>query len=391
MAERCSGGDLIEAIAVQTETTTSRSGITEEMVAQAWEVVLRGKSVDRDADFRQIGMGSNRPMRIVREIWWTTNIDLPVNVFYTAPTIRRMVSAIRDGSALIAPDLVRLRDGDESAPLFLFPGGGGVLFELNDLVNALDWPGVIYGIPLSGLDGVGPFYDRFEQEAARSLEIIRSVQKTGPYRLAGYSIGGITALETARLIRREGEERIFLGLLDTPQNDHSWPLRVWLGYILPKVAKRLGKIFSRRAPSPKNPASSMRGPPIANSPTKRDTNPLRRGTQLEFRFRDPKDPNYPYYSPYWVSHHTPNYSRVAANACRMKGFYTPSRYDGEVFFFASKRGEPLVCDPQAVWPKYLPRAEWIRLPGDHYSFLIGRNANRLAEEFAKRMKQVAPP
>jgi thioesterase domain-containing protein len=375
---------------VQTETTTSQSVMTEEMVAQAWETVLNRKSVDRDADFRRLGMSSNRPMRIVREIWRTMNIDLPVNVFYTAPTIRRMASAIRDGSALIAPDLVRLRDGDESAPLFLFPGGGGVLFELDDLVNTLDWPGVIYGLPFSGLDGIGPCYDRFEQEAVRSFEIIRRAQRSGPYRLAGYSIGGITALETARLIKREGEERIFLGLIDTPQNDHSWPFRVWLGFILSKVAKRLSKIFSRPA-SLKTSASSMRRPPTANLPEKRNINPPHRGTQLEFRFRNPEDPNYPYYSPYWVSHHTPNYSRVAANACRMKGFYTPGQYDGHVFFFASERGEPLVCDPQAVWPKYLPRAEWIRLPGDHFSLLIGRNAARLAAEITKRMRQIAPP
>ena len=379
---------------MQPEKTTSQSMITEEMVAQAWETVLNRKSVDRDADFRRLGMSSNRPLRIVREIWRTMNIDLPVNVFYTAPTIRRMVKAIRDGSALIAPDLIRLRDGDEGAPLFLFPGGGGVLFELNDLVNALDWPGVIYGVPFSGLGGIGPFNDHFEQEAVRSLEIIRGVQETGPYRIVGYSIGGITALETVRRIQRDGEERVFLGLIDTPQNDHSWPLRTWLGFIVRKFATRLGKSFSRRARQ-KTAASSIWKAPAANVPTKRDVNPLRRGTQLEFRFRNPEDPNYPYhspyYSPYWVSHHTPNYSRVAANACRMKGFYTPRRYDGRAFFFASERGEPLVCDPQAVWPKYLPRAEWIHLPGDHFSLLIGRRAARLAAEITKRMRQVAPP
>jgi thioesterase domain-containing protein len=372
-------GNFIEGIATTTETTISQSAKTEDMVAKAWEVALRRKSVDRDAHFRHIGMSSNRAMQIVREIWWATGIDLPVNVFYTAPTIRRMAAAILDGSALIAPDLVRLRDGDDSAPLFLFPGGGGVLFELDDLATALDWPGTIYGIPFSGLDGIGPFHDRFEQEAARSLAIIRRVQKTGPYRLAGYSIGGITALETARLIRQEGEDRIFLGLLDAPQNDHSWPLRVWLGFILRKLARRLGK------------SRSLLPARAATSSDKRDIHPRRRGTQLEYRFRNPNNPDYPYYAPYWGPYPTPNYGRVGANACRMKGFYTPRRYDGQVFFFASARGDPLACDPKAVWPKYLPRAEWISVPGNHLSMLLGRNAVRLAAEITEQMKQVAPP
>jgi thioesterase domain-containing protein len=345
----------------------------EEMVAKAWELALRRKSIDRDTDFQQMRMSTNRALEIIQEIWWSTGIDVPVNAFYGAPTIRRMAAGIRDGSALIAPDLIRMRDGDDSMPLFLFPGGGGVLFELNHLVTALDWPGTIYGIAFSGLDGIGPFHDRFEQEAARSLAIIRSVQRTGPYRLAGYSIGGVTALETARLIRQQGEDRIFLGLLDTPLNDHSWPLRVWASLILRKVAARLRKPqFHRSATA----ASS-----------KRDIQPRRRGTQLEFRFRNPANPDYPYYSPYWVSYHTPNYTRVAANACRMKGFYTPRRYDGPVFFFASTRGDIATCDPQAVWPKYLERVEWIRLSGDHLSILLGRNAVRLAAEIIERMKR----
>jgi thioesterase domain-containing protein len=371
--------DLIETIATPPETTISHSAETEDIVAKAWKIALRRKSVDRDADFRHAGMNSNRAMQILREIWWATKIDLPVNVFYTAPTIRRMAAAILDGSALIAPDLVRLRDGDDSAPLFLFPGGGGVLFDFNNLVAALDWPGVIYGIPFSGLDGIGPLQDRFEQEAARSLAIIRRVQKAGPYRLAGYSIGGITALETARLIRQEGEERIFLGLLDTPQNDHCWPVRVWLGCIGRKLAIRLGKHWFNR---PTRPLTGTE---------KRDSHPPPRGTQLEFRFRNPNNPDYPYYSPYWRSDHTPKYSRVGANVIRMKGFYTPRRYDGQVSFFASTGHDPSTCDPQAVWPKYLPRAKWVRLPGDHHSILLGRRAVRLAAEITEQMEQVAPP
>jgi hypothetical protein len=158
-------------------------------------------------------------------------------------------------------------------------------------------------------------------------------------------------------------------------------LRVGLGFVGRKLATRLGKLRFSRPAHPATPA-----------PEKRDINPPRRGTQLEFRFRNPNNPDYPYYAPYWLSYHTPNYSRVAANALRMKGFYTPRRYDGQVFFFASTRGEPLVCcDPQAVWPKYLPRAKWIRLPGDHHSILLGRKAVRLAAEITEQMKQVAPP
>ena len=315
-------------------------------------------------------------MEVIRYIWDKISIELPVNIFFESPTIRQMATAINDGSALVAPDLVRLRDGDVATPLYLFPGGAGVLLELTDLVRELDHPGVVYGIPFSGLDGIEPFYDRFEAEAARALRIMRQVQHSGPYRLVGYSIGGITALETARLLRKEGDDPMFLGLIDTPQNDHSWPLRVWVAFIVRKILHKV-KFRQRARPSLGKPSRS-----------RVDINPRRRGTQFEFRFRNPNNPNYPYYSPYWVAYHTPKYSRVAENACRMKGFYTPSRYDGKAFVFASMGGNPKVCDPEQVWPRYLPNAKWIRVPGNHLSVLTGRNAVRLAQEISQCLKQV---
>jgi thioesterase domain-containing protein len=74
----------------------------------------------------------------------------------------------------------------------------------------------------------------------------------------------------------------------------------------------------------------------------------------------------------------------------MKGFYKPSRYDGKVFFFASKRGDPLACDPQQVWPKYLPNAEWIRVPGTHVNTMFGRYAAKLAAGISARLQRAGP-
>jgi thioesterase domain-containing protein len=72
----------------------------------------------------------------------------------------------------------------------------------------------------------------------------------------------------------------------------------------------------------------------------------------------------------------------------MKGFYMPTHYDGKAFVFASMGGNPKVCDPEKVWPRYLPNAKWIRVPGNHLSVLTGRHAVRLAQEISKCLKQV---
>jgi thioesterase domain-containing protein len=351
------------------------SGV-EDLVATAWEDALGRGPVDRDSDYRTLRVNPNRALRIIHNIWSATSIELPINIFFEAPTVRQMARALCDDRRqLAAPDLVCLRSGDQNTPpLFLFPGGVGVLIELMDLAQALDYRGAIYGIAFSGLDGVGPVYDRIEQEAARSLAIMRRLQPNGPYRMIGYSFGGITALETARKIRQQRGEEAFLCLLDTAQNDHAWPLRVWLPFMLRKIAAKLKKMKYRR-PAQKNPHEYSENPQPP------------RGTQLEFRFRNPNHPNYPYYHPYWRGNYPPFYGQVAQNACRMRGRYMPSRYDGKAFFFASAGGDSLVCDPLRVWPKYLPNAEWTRVPGNHLSMILGRNAVFLAAEISRRLDQ----
>jgi thioesterase domain-containing protein len=347
----------------------------ESIVAAAWRTALRAKRIDPDADFRDLGMNANRAMRVVAEIWLATSRELPINVFFDAPSVRRMAAAIDDGSAFLAPELVVLRAGDPGAPLFVFPGGPGALAELTDLVRALDHPGVIYGLAFSGLDGVGPIYESLEAEAARAAGIIRRAQPVGPCRLLGYSIGGITALETARRLRQDGEPA-FLGLIDTALNDHLWPYDAWLGVLARKYAGGL-RTLARRLRSGARPADET------------NIGPRRRGSQITFRFRNPRSPNYPYHSPYWSSRHTPNYSRVAENTCRMKGLYAPTPYDGKLCFFASAGGEKLACDPRRVWPQRLPNAEWVRVPGNHLSVLVGRNAASLAAEISTRLRAAA--
>jgi thioesterase domain-containing protein len=352
----------------------------EGIVATAWENALRYKSIDRDTDFRDLKMNSNRAMEIIADIWSATSKELPINVFFEAPTINKMASAIADGSAFHAPSLVLFRDGDRSCPVFLFPGGPGNLMELTDLAGRLDYAGALYGVAFSGLDGVGPYYDRFEDEAERTVQIIRRVQPVGPVRLIGYSIGGITALETARLLRDRGSD-VFLALIDTSLNDHLWPYALWVGFLWRKNLTRGAKLLKMIANGQLRPQ---------RAPIKSPIGPRRRGTQLTYRFRNPRSPDYPYHSPYWSPHHTPNYTRVGANACRMKGFYQPRLYDGKVLFIVSESGENLSVRPRSVWRRYLPHAEWLTLAGNHFSILMGRRAFALSGLVSSRLSQTIP-
>src|SRR5262249_21989450 len=91
-----------------------------------------------------------------------------------------------------------------------------------------------------------------EELAASSLQAIRIIQPEGPYRLGGYSFGGLVAVEMARQLYAEGERIALLALIDTFGPNYPRPLsRVEreVRYFrslrdLPRAA-RLGSITSR--------------------------------------------------------------------------------------------------------------------------------------------------
>jgi thioesterase domain-containing protein/acyl carrier protein len=55
-----------------------------------------------------------------------------------------------------------------------------------------------------------------EEMAEPLLRTIRTAQPEGPYRLIGYSFGGLLTYELGRLLHADGEQVTWLGLLDTP-------------------------------------------------------------------------------------------------------------------------------------------------------------------------------
>ncbi len=340
-----------------------------------WRIGIRGATPDPDAEYWQLNINVNRALDICREIWFTTGIDFPVNLFAEAPTVNLMAGRLFDGSALRPQDLVLMRPGDESRPLFLISGGTGVLLEYTDFVRSLDYPGAVYAIPVLGMDRRSGYSKTFREEAERTTHLIRRVQKTGPYRLIGYSSGGCVALETARVFRENGDAVSFLGLLDTGLTDQHWPFMQWLSYIAPEFVASLKKrLFPSRRPIPDVPTHS-----------RPDILPKRLGTRYELRFRNPEKPDYARHTPYWRSDITPLDALTRAHSLRMWGLYEPAPYHGRVTFFLARGVNPVSCSPTGYWPRYLSDIEWVTVPGTHITMMVGRYAAKLTAEVARRL------
>jgi thioesterase domain-containing protein len=112
------------------------------------------------------------------------------------------------------------------------------------------------------VDGVLPFHETIEDMADAYLRAIEAVDSAGPYRLAGYSGGGVVAFEIAQRIWRSGRQVELLAMFDTIASHAartSLSLREKLQLSLHMPPRRLAKFAVERCKQhlQKQVASSM--------------------------------------------------------------------------------------------------------------------------------------
>jgi thioesterase domain-containing protein len=101
---------------------------------------------------------------------------------------------------------------------FVHPVGGNVLVY-RDLIGHIDPSVPCFGLQAVGLDGVRLPLSSVEEMAEQYVRAIQEHQARGPYRLCGYSFGGLVAFAMAARLRASNETVELLVLIDTPFPD----------------------------------------------------------------------------------------------------------------------------------------------------------------------------
>ncbi len=110
------------------------------------------------------------------------------------------------------PCVLPLNEG-AGAPLFLVhPAGGDVLCFAALAREVGDRP--VYGLQSPGFAGEREPFTTMEAIGAHFVGAVRQVQPTGPYHLAGWSLGAQVAFELAHQLTAAGQDVEFLGLID---------------------------------------------------------------------------------------------------------------------------------------------------------------------------------
>ncbi|WP_413207458.1 alpha/beta fold hydrolase [Rhodospirillum sp. A1_3_36] len=110
--------------------------------------------------------------------------------------------------------LVGMRTQGTRSPFFCIHALLGSTFHYFALANLLSEDQPFYALQAPGLEG-GAGLKRIEDFAAFYLPFIREVQPRGPYRIGGYSFGGLVAYEIARQLSAQGEEVSHLVIFGT--------------------------------------------------------------------------------------------------------------------------------------------------------------------------------
>jgi thioesterase domain-containing protein len=100
-------------------------------------------------------------------------------------------------------------------PLFCVHGAGGNVLNFKAISDRLGSHQPFYGLQAQGVDGRLTLLPSIEAMAEQYVAAIRTVDPVGPYRLAGYSGGGVIALEMAQQLKRAGADVVLLAMIDT--------------------------------------------------------------------------------------------------------------------------------------------------------------------------------
>jgi thioesterase domain-containing protein len=125
------------------------------------------------------------------------------------------------GSAADAPGrdarlVVALGGTPDLPPLFLVHAIAGTVYGYLPLAKELGETYRVYGIEASGTRPATTPATSINEMVAKYVDEIRAAQPTGPYRVGGWSMGGVVAYEMTRSLVERGEEVDLLALLDAP-------------------------------------------------------------------------------------------------------------------------------------------------------------------------------
>jgi amino acid adenylation domain-containing protein len=334
----------------------------EESLTEIWREFFDGSSFGVTDSFFALGGDSLLGVRLMARIRRHTGRDLPVSALFASPTIRLLAGTLRehgDGRSARRSALVPVRAGGDRVPLFfVHPVGGDVMCyaELAALLGA-DQPFLALQVP--DADQPGTTVEAMAADYAR--EII-AARPDGPYRVGGWSMGGVIALEIGRQLTRAGrtvELVAAVDLLEPPGTGRAEAVddgRL-LAWFARDLAGLSGRVWSpdpdalRPGPLRPDPVRALHGLVVAEGLLPPDIDVDTLGGIVD---------------------------RFARN-CRALLAHRPARYGGRVRLLRARDGGATAATTRRWLALCDGDASAVDVPGDHYSVMRAPHVATLAQ------------
>lgn len=200
--------------ALQTQYVPPRDFVEQEL-ARIWSDLLGIDPIGIHDNFADLGGRSVLALSLITRIEQRFNTKVPIVALYGQPTIAHIADWLRRSStSQTSNSLVAIQPHGTRRPLLCVHPAGGTVFCYAELSKYLGGEQPVYGLQARGIDGLQSPHTSVAEMAASYVEDIRAQFPSGPYRLCGWSTGGIIAFEVACQLQRLGESVELLALFD---------------------------------------------------------------------------------------------------------------------------------------------------------------------------------
>ncbi len=200
------------------------SNALELQLMQIWEEILHVSPIGVRDNFFDLGGHSLLAVSLMARIQQQFDKKLSLATLFQGATIEHLAQIIlaETTDEPFLSTLMPLHAGGSKPPLFFVHPGGGTVLSYLELARNLDPDRPVYGLESLDLDSDQTLHSKVEDMAAYYIQVMQTVQTTGPYQVGGWSFGGLVAFEIAQQLRSQGQEVATVVLLDTsPFTDYE--------------------------------------------------------------------------------------------------------------------------------------------------------------------------